>query len=187
MMLRPPIPRRKFLKQSAKAVTTLLGAPLILRSQTLGDARKVAANSRIGIGFVGAGLICEHHLKSFAGMKELQAVAVCDVRQSRIEDAKNLLSEKGVSSVAATTYYEELIQNPDVDIVCVATPDHRHAAIAIEAMKEGKDVFVENPMTLTIEEGSSACGGRKYGRILQVGSQQRSSALLHCRQPRAMD
>ncbi len=180
MMNKIKIPRRSFLKQSAVTAGAVLGAPLILKSETLGNASKAAANSRMGIGFVGTGLICRGHLKSFSGMKELQAVAVCDVRKSQINAAKKILQEKGVNSVASTGQYEELIQNPDVDIVCVTTPDHWHAAIAIEAMKAGKDVYVEKPMTLTIEEGKAVLAAeQKYGRILQVGSQQRSSAHFY--------
>ncbi|MDC0497456.1 Gfo/Idh/MocA family oxidoreductase, partial [bacterium] len=114
---------------------------------------------------------------TFAGMKELQAVAACDVHEGRLNRALNTLSQKGATSVASTPHYEELIQNPDVDIVCIATPDHWHAAIAIEAMKAGKDVYVEKPMTMTVEEGKAVFAAeQKYGRILQVGSQQRSSA-----------
>jgi predicted dehydrogenase len=174
------MPRRSFLKQSAVTAGAVLGAPLILKSETLGNASKAAANSRMGIGFVGTGLICRGHLKSFSGMKELQAVAVCDVRKSQINAAKKILQQKGVNSVASTDQYEELIQNPNVDIVCVTTPDHWHAAIAIEAMKAGKDVYVEKPMTLTIEEGKAVLAAeQKYGRILQVGSQQRSSAHFY--------
>ncbi|CAA6676339.1 MULTISPECIES: Gfo/Idh/MocA family protein [unclassified Lentimonas] len=170
-------PRRSFLKKSALAAGAILGAPMILRAETLGNGSKAAANSRMGIGFIGTGLIAQGHLKSFAGMKDLQAVAACDVRQSKLQDALKTLSAKGATSVMSTNYYEELLQNPDVDIVCIATPDHWHAAIAIEAMKAGKDVYVEKPMTLTVEEGKAVLAAeQKYGRILQVGSQQRSSA-----------
>ena len=70
-------PRRRFLKQSAVAAGFLLGAPSIIRAETLGNANKAGANSRIGIGFIGTGLIAQGHLKSFAGMRELQAVATC--------------------------------------------------------------------------------------------------------------
>ncbi|CAA6679336.1 MULTISPECIES: Gfo/Idh/MocA family protein [unclassified Lentimonas] len=169
-------PRRRFLKQSAAAAGFLLGAPSIIRAETLGNANKTGANSRMGIGFIGTGLIAQGHLKSFSGMRDLQAVAVCDVRKSNLNKAVGVLAEKGVKDVQATGYYEELIQNPAVDIICIATPDHWHAALAIEAMKAGKDVYVEKPMTLTVEEGKAVLAAeQKYGRILQVGSQQRSS------------
>lgn len=170
-------PRRTFLKNSAVAAGAILGAPMILRAETLGNESKLAANSRMGIGFVGTGLIANGHLKSFAGMTELQAVAACDVHHGRLKKALKTLSEKGATSVTSTPYYEELLQNPDVDIVCIATPDHWHAAVAIAAMKAGKDVYIEKPMTMTVEEGKAVLAAeQKYGRIVQVGSQQRSSA-----------
>ncbi len=76
----------------------------------------------------------------------------------------------------ATPYYEEVLANDAVDAVLVATPDHWHAAIAIAAMKAGKDVYVEKPMTLTVEEGRAMCNAvDKYRRVVQVGAQQRSA------------
>ncbi|WPJ96269.1 Gfo/Idh/MocA family oxidoreductase [Coraliomargarita algicola] len=177
MTPRKSIPRRSFLRQSAVAAGAILGAPMVLRSETLGNSQKAAANSRMGIGFIGTGLIAQGHLATFAGMRELQAIAVCDLWQQKMKDAKKLLAGKGATSVTSTPDYEELLQNPDVDLVCIATPDHWHAAVAIAAMKAGKDVYVEKPMTLTIEEGKAVLAAeQKYGRILQVGSQQRSSA-----------
>jgi predicted dehydrogenase len=175
-----PTPRRHFLKQSAVAAGFLLSAPSIIRAETLGNANKAGANARMGIGFIGTGLIAGGHLKSFSGMRDLQAVAVCDVRKPNLNKAVGVLAKKGAKDVQATAFYEELIQNPAVDIVCVATPDHWHAALAIEAMKAGKDVYVEKPMTLTVEEGKAVLAAeQKYGRILQVGSQQRSSAHFY--------
>ena len=173
------LPRRHFLRQSIAATGFLLGAPNIIKAETLGNANKASANSRIGIGFIGVGLIAKGHLISFSGMKDVQAVAVCDVRRANLDSAVEILAQKGATSVAATQYYEELLQNPAVDIVCIATPDHWHAAIAIEAMKAGKDVYVEKPMTLTVEEGKAVLAAeQKYGRIVQVGSQQLSLLVM---------
>jgi predicted dehydrogenase len=175
----PRISRRKFLGASTRFAGGLLGAPQILRSDTLGSAGKSAANSRLGFGFIGTGGICRGHLKSFSGMKDVQPIAVCDVRTWQIDKALATLGEKGYSDVASTPDYEEVIANPAVDVVCVTTPDHWHAAIAIEAMQAGKDVYVEKPITLTIEEGKAVVAAeKKYGRIVQVGSQQRSSVYF---------
>lgn len=128
------------------------------------------------MGFIGTGLISRGHLRSFSGMKEIQPVAVCDVRRSHIEKALETLGEKGYADITASAHYETILSDPAVDLVCITTPDHWHAAIAIEAMKAGKDVYVEKPMTLTIEEGKAVvAAAQKYGRIVQVGSQQRSS------------
>ncbi|HKK17298.1 MAG TPA: Gfo/Idh/MocA family oxidoreductase [Opitutales bacterium] len=168
--------RRTFIKKSAAATGALFAAPQIIRAQTLGNAEKHAANSRLGIGFIGMGLISTGHLRTFSGMKELQPIAVCDVKSWQAERALKILSEKGFEGIKSSPNYEDVVTNPEIDIVCVTTPDHWHAALAIEAMKNGKDVYVEKPMTLTIEEGKKVVEAQeKYGRILQVGSQQRSS------------
>lgn len=168
--------RRQFLKSSFATAGALMAGPQILRAETLGNAAKAGANSRIGMGFIGTGLICDGHLKSFAGMKQIQPLAVCDVKDVQLQKAVATLKEKGFDDIKATFRFEEILANPAIDAVCVTTPDHWHAAIAIAAMKAGKDVYVEKPMTLTIEEGKRMVETeKKYQRIVQVGSQQRSS------------
>jgi predicted dehydrogenase len=172
----PQSSRRQFLKSSFGTAGALFAAPQIVRSQTLGDASKAAANSRIGMGFIGMGLIAQGHLGSFSGMKNVQPLAVCDVKDWQLQKAAGFLKEKGHQGILATARFEEVLAHPDIDAVCVTTPDHWHAAIALAAMMAGKDVYVEKPMTLTIEEGKAlAAAEKKFGRILQVGSQQRSS------------
>jgi predicted dehydrogenase len=175
MNVSPPTSRRQFLKSSLGAAGAVL-APQIVSAQTLGNATKAAANSRIGMGFIGMGLISDGHVRSFPGMKNVQPIAVCDVRDSQLKKAVAVLKGKGYEGILATPRFEEVLANPDIQAVCVTTPDHWHAAIALAAMKAGKDVYVEKPMTLTIEEGKAlAAAEKKYGRILQVGSQQRST------------
>ncbi|MEM0964908.1 MAG: Gfo/Idh/MocA family oxidoreductase [Verrucomicrobiota bacterium] len=173
--------RRAFLKRTAAASTgAFLGAPLIVRSDTLGNSKKDAANSRIGIGFIGTGLIATgNHLKNFGSNKAVQPIVVCDVKPEQLLRAQEVLRKKKHPNVPGTADYFEVLENPDVDAVLVATPDHWHAAIAIEAMKRGKDVYVEKPMTLTIEEGKALVEAQeKTQRIVQVGSQQRSTVYF---------
>ena len=169
--------RRQFLKTSLAAAGAMVAAPQIVRAETLGNDSKAAANSRIGMGFIGMGLISGGHVGSFPGYKEVQPIAVCDVKAWQLKSAAEGLEKKGFKGIIATPHFEEVLANPDIQAVCVTTPDHWHAAIAIAAMKAGKDVYVEKPMTLTIEEGKAVvAAAKKYGRIVQVGSQQRSSA-----------
>ena len=173
----PRATRRRFLKSSLTAAGAVIAGPQIVRAETLGNAAKTGANSRIGMGFIGMGLISEGHLGTFAGMKDVQPLAVCDVKEWQLKKAVGVLKSKGHNDIKATARFEEVLSNPDIDAVCVTTPDHWHAAIAIAAMKAGKDVYVEKPMTLTIEEGKMMVAAeKKYGRIVQVGTQQRSSA-----------
>ncbi|MGB6222931.1 Gfo/Idh/MocA family oxidoreductase [Haloferula sp.] len=172
----PRIKRRHFLKTSIAVAGAAMAGPQIVRAETLGNANKAGAASRIGIGFIGMGLISDGHLKTFAGMKDVQPIAVCDLRKQQVDKAVDILKSRGHQGILATSRFEEVLANPDIDAVCVTTPDHWHAAIAIAAMKAGKDVYVEKPMTLTIEEGKLMVEAeRKYGRIVQVGSQQRST------------
>ena len=167
--------RRQFLKTSIAAGAAVAG-PQIVAAETLG---KPGANSRIGMGFIGMGLISGSHLKTFAGMDEVQPLAVCDVKKWQLEKAAGVLKQRGFKDIQTTARYEEILSNPAIDAVCVTTPDHWHASIAIAAMKAGKDVYVEKPMTLTIEEGKAMIAAeKKYGRIVQVGTQQRSSVYF---------
>lgn len=169
--------RRQFLGTSIAALGAAVAGPQILRAETLGNAVKAAANSRLGVGVIGTGIISDGHIRTFAGMRETQMVAVCDVKAWELEKAVNTLKEVGINDVMATARYEEVLANPAIDIVCITTPDHWHAPMAIAAMKAGKDVYVEKPMTLTIDEGKAMIAAeKKYGRVLQVGSQQRSSS-----------
>ena len=176
-MNQPPVPsRRRFLKTSLGTAGAFWGAPQILRAETLGTGGRAAANSRIGMGFIGMGLISDGHVRSFPGIPNVQPVAVCDVREAHRNKAAQTLAGMGHKDIFSTGKFEELLARTDIDAVCVTTPDHWHAAIALAAMKAGKDVYVEKPMTLTIEEGKALVAAEKeLGRILQVGSQQRSS------------
>lgn len=102
-------------------------------------------------------------------------VAVCDADQNRRELAAELV--KGWCGTAPTIAadYRQILDNKEIDVVHISTPDHWHAKIAIEAMRAGKDVYCEKPMTLTIEEGQKMCEAtRQTGRIVQIGTQQRS-------------
>lgn len=168
--------RRHFIKSAIGAAGAFITAPQILRAETLGNLTKTAANSRIGMGFIGCGLISDGHIKSFPNLKDVQPIAVCDVRERGFKKYQEFFHSNGHNGILGTTRYEEVLAHPDVDAVCIMTPDHWHATIALAAMKAGKDVYVEKPMTLTIEESKAlAAAEKKTGRILQVGSQQRSS------------
>jgi predicted dehydrogenase len=145
----------------------------------------VPANDRIAVGAIGVGRMGRGDLRNMLGEAEVQVVAVCDVDSARREDAVRLVNERYAARAAAGEYtgcvayadYRDLIARPDIDAVMVCTPDHWHALPAIEAARAGKDIFIQKPMTYTIEEGRALSDTvRRYGRILQVGSQQRSDS-----------
>ncbi len=106
-------------------------------------------------------------------------VAVCDADESRRNLANNLAKEWSGKAATAFADYRAILDRKDIDIVHISTPDHWHAKIAIEAMLAGKDVYCEKPMTLTIEEGQRMCEVcRKTGRVVQIGTQQRSDVAF---------
>ncbi|MDQ8203058.1 Gfo/Idh/MocA family oxidoreductase [Pelagicoccus sp. SDUM812003] len=146
---------------------------MILPAATLGRGQ-IGPNSRINIALIGNGLIMQYHREYYRSRPYTNVVAVCDVRRERVIAGVEECSQE-FPDCKGYEHYEEVLARPDVDAVVIATPDHWHAAITIAAMRAGKDVYVEKPMTLTIEEGKAVVAAQKrYARIVQVGSQQRS-------------
>lgn len=169
--------RRRFLKKSAAAAASIIAAPMVLRAATLGRGQP-GPNSRINIALIGQGLIMRGHREYYLGRSHTPVVAVCDVHQGRLQSALEQCREVN-PDCRAYADYEEVYARSDVDAVVIGTPDHWHAALAIAAMRAGKDVYVEKPMTLTIEEGKAMVAAEKrYARIVQVGSQQRSESAF---------
>lgn len=175
--MNPPatsISRRAVLK-GGLATVFATSAPMILSSRVLGRAGQTGPNSRITVGIIGNGLISAGHRGFCLTQSATQVVALCDVNKQVLD---KVMAEAKAKGADCTGYADsgELCARPDIDAVFVTTPDHWHAAIAIDAMRHGKDVYVEKPMTLTIEEGRMVrAAAKRYGRILQVGSQQRSN------------
>ena len=170
--------RRSFLKQGAALGASLVAAPRILQAETLGLNGRVGPNGRINMGFIGMGGMMGAHL-GIARQGDVQPRYVCDVKSDKMAAAGNKMASWGFKDVIATQDYEDVINDPSVDAVFIVTPDHWHAAIAIAAMRAGKDVYVEKPMTLTIEEGKAMVAAEaRYGTILQVGSMQRSDSAF---------
>jgi hypothetical protein len=125
----------------------------------------------------------DYHLSTLLGFGDVQAVAVCEVDKTRRDAAKHRVEKAyegktEYKGCAAYTDFRELIARKDIDAVCIATPEHWHAIQAIEAMKSGKDVYCEKPMTHTLADAKRAVdAARKYDRVFQTGSQQRSGVF----------
>jgi len=169
--------RRDFVRTSAA-----FAAPLVVHRSVLGLGGQSSPGSRLGLGMIGMGTMNYGHLKGFLGMGEVQLLAVCDVDTTRRENAKKTADDAyakkkdaSYKGCAAFNDYKELLSRKDIDAVCIATPDHWHMSIAMEAVKLGKDVYCEKPLTLTIHEAKLIIEFvRKYQRVFQTGSQQRS-------------
>jgi len=133
--------------------------------------RLLGANDRVRVGFIGYGLIGREHVHDFANQKDCELAAMCEVCQPRLEEGL------AACGSAAKGYHDfrKLLDEPSIDAVVVSTPDHWHALMTILACAAGKDVYVEKPLTLFVREGRwMAEAAHRYGRIVQVGTQQRS-------------
>jgi len=163
--------RRDFMKGATGAGATL---GLASRAFAVGTSGRVlGANDRIQVGVIGVGGRGTYVGNVFAEVgkadNSCQIVAVCDVYQKRVTENKTKLNCEGYLD------YREIIQRGDIDAVIVATPDHWHARIALEALEKGKDVYLEKPMVHTIEEVKQILGAvRESKRVVQVGSQTTS-------------
>lgn len=169
--------RREFLRGAATA-GALIAAPMILPSRLFGQN---APSRKIGLGLVGCGSMAQLHIKTIFGFDDVRLLAVCDVDRVRREAAVETVNRNyGDRSCASTGDFRELVARPDVDAVFVCTPDNWHALVAIEAVRHGKDVYVEKPLTLTLREGRELVNAaRAHQRAVQTGTQQRSSRRFH--------
>ncbi len=169
MEQRGNVSRREFLGRTAGAGVALgLGGSLwgarIARGQE-------APNTRLAVGLIGAGGMGGSHLNALLGNRRVELVAIADV------DAKRLKAAVDKTQGKATGYqdYREVLARDDIDAVWIATPDHWHGPITIQACRVGKDVYVEKPLSHNIHEGRLMVeAARQYGRVVQMGTQQRS-------------
>jgi predicted dehydrogenase len=175
------VTRRHFL---GGAAVGSIAFPTIVPATVFGTEAKAPPSERITVGFIGCGKMAnEYHLSELLGFGDVQALAVCEVDKKRREHAQKRVEKayserKDYKGCAAYSDFREVIARKDIDAVCIATPEHWHAIPAIEAMKSGKDVYCEKPLTLTLAEGKRCIDvARKYNRVFQTGSQQRSNVF----------
>lgn len=164
--MRDEINRRDFIKRTG------LGAAAGLATSGVGRAGNVlGANDKVVVGVIGSGRQGRDDLQDFARQPDVEIAAVCDVYQPNLD-----LGMKDAGDRAKPVKdFREILDNKDIDVVIVGAPDHWHALPTVEACKAGKDVYVEKPISTTIEEGKMMVeAARKHNRVVQVGTQQRS-------------
>ena len=164
--------RRGFLA-SATVVPALASAPAA--------SRVLGANARINVGMIGVGSKGRGHLRLLLGRGreegDVRVVAISDIYRKRREEALSLAE---LEARHGYVDYRELLARPDIDAVWIATPDHWHATMALDAIDAGKDVYLEKPMTYTIEEARRIADEvERTGQVLQVGSQHVSDKRYH--------
>jgi predicted dehydrogenase len=173
------------MQRSLAALTVGAGLPawyardhLAAEDQESADEKKaVAANDKLALGIVGLGWSPRRALDLYnasKGHSSVRFVAACNLDASHLDYGVDLMKRDGFE-VSAYKDFREMLDRKDIDAVLIAVPDHWHALIAIEAMRKGKDVYCEKPLTLTISEGQAVVKAAKLTeRVFQVGSQQRS-------------
>lgn len=177
------ISRREFLKSSTLgAIGTGIVLPAIIPSSVFGSS---APSNKINIAAIGLGRISRSHdMPETLKYDSARLVAVCDVDTKRMKEGKQFVEnyyfekkgKKDYIDVKMYSDFRELLQNKDIDAVLVSTPDHWHSIPSIEAAKAGKDIYLQKPASLTIEDGRILSDTiNRTGRILQIGSQQRSA------------
>jgi predicted dehydrogenase len=172
--------RREFMWQvgAGAVAAAAAGAPAMARPPATlpASARVLGANDRINVGFVACGGRMNAHIRHIVARSaekgDVQAVAVNDIWQPRKQAARELA---GVDERAVYHDYRELCARPDIDAVVISSPDHWHHLQTMEALRQGKDVYLEKPMTYALEEAKEIAEAVTAGaRVLQVGSQYAS-------------
>ncbi len=181
--------RRQFLHHGTAAVGTAFLAPLIVPSRVLGLDGAVAPSNRITVGIIGTGRQTAYaNIPGFLREKDSQIVAVCDVDSWRMEKAKKQVeahyatqTDSGAFKGCATFRdWRDLIARKDIDAVMIATPDHWHMVQAVAALKAGKDVACEKPLTRSVAEGRVLCETvTKYKRVFRTDSEFRCNRVFH--------
>jgi predicted dehydrogenase len=182
--------RRQFLKSTVGVI----GFPYIISSSVSGKNGAIAPSNRIVMGCIGTGGQGTSNMHAFLQMRDVHIAAVCDVEtESNFylgdktfgrEPARRAVNKHYSKESSAGDYkgcasykdFRELLEREDIDAVTVCTPDHWHGLISAAAAKSGKDIYCEKPLTNTIAEGRAVCEAvKRYGRILQTGSHERSN------------
>jgi predicted dehydrogenase len=177
--LRPAASRRSFLQSLGTGIV----APLVLPGSVLGRDGATAPSERIAVGMIGTGNQGTLHTQVMLGMPDVQVLAVCDPVRAHREGARRMVHDaytqargQSFQGCTACADFRELVQRADLDAVFVASPEHWHALHGLAALRAGLDLYIEKALTTTIAEGRALVEtARRYGRVVQVGTQQRSS------------
>ncbi len=167
--------RRQFLRTAARAAS--LAIPILVPAAALGRAGRIAPSERILLGCIGLGNMGTADMNALMTIPDAQVVAVCDVKRTMRDQARQLV-DTHYGNVNCATYndFRELLDRSDIDAVNIASLDSWHVLHALAAVRAGKDLYVEKPLGMSINEIKALRAAvHRYGRVFQFGTQQRSS------------
>ena len=167
------------MKKTAGATGAALAANAVMLEASSLSAfpQGTAASDRVRFGIIGVGMQGSGLLRTSIGLPGVECAAACDLYDGRIELAKEIV---GKPDLETTKRYKELLDNKDIDCIIAAVPDHWHKQIVVDCCAAGKDVYCEKPMTHAVGEGFEMIAAeKKYDRIVQIGSQRRSSIIYN--------
>jgi hypothetical protein len=192
MIPRTQVSRRQFLSRAGRVLGAACAAPLLIPAPALGRGGLIAPSERVTMGFLGVGGQGTGHLLGgawtylaggYTARKDVQVLAVCDVWKPRRESAQQRVNQHYTQTLGQGQYrsceayvdFREVLARPDIDAVLIASPAHWHATMAVMAAQAGKDIYCEKPTAVTVREGRAVLEAvRRYGRVYQAGTQQRS-------------
>jgi predicted dehydrogenase len=160
--------RRAFLEKAATMTAFSFAAPHLAAAAQASAAPKPGPNSRIHLGLIGCGGMGRANLGACAKQSDVVVTAACDVWESR----RNAVVQQFKDTCKGYRDFREMLQQPGLDAVIIATPPHWHALIAIMACEAGKDIYLQKPMTLHLGESFAVRNAvKKHNRICQIGTQ----------------
>ena len=168
------VTRRDFLSNSSKVAATSVAV------STLSQSRAFASvNERINIGLIGCGGMMNGHARGLvSGKAPIRFAYICDVDPKQLDRISGTISGFQKTAPKRTSRYEDVLNDKSVDAVIVATPHHWHVPVALRAIQQGKDVYVEKPMSHVFHEGRLIVeAAKKHKRVVQHGTQMRSSPV----------
>lgn len=171
--------RRGFLEAGSKSLAATAAAQMLTVSQAAYAAGGGESDETVRLGIIGCGGIMTHHVKGLVQRKSRVEFAwLCDVDPRQIDNMARHIEDFQQTAPKRTARFEDVLADADVQAVIIATPHHWHAPIALQAMAEGKDVYIEKPISHVFNEGPLIiAAAKKYGRVVQQGSQMRSSPV----------
>lgn len=174
MFQQPKKSRRNFLKKAlGTAIVTSTATPLLANSKSIItlprqiETKKYAANDQVNIAVIGMGIMGFNNLRTTLKVPGVKLIGVCDLYTGRLERSREVFGKE----IFTTRNYQEILDRKDIDAVIIATGDHWHDRISIDAMNKGKHVYCEKPMVHKLEEGAAVIATqKKTGKVFQVGS-----------------